>query len=152
MENLEKNKSSRMFDLSSVLSVTSGCRFTGIGNILELVGFVVGKEIKEHELPVMLVVAHAHILCLHPELYGVGVNENLSGFEETIAFIADTKKIYGDELEITSIPILSKDEARSFFDKESSDNSSCSSSFEESGCDKSFIIPIEKSLRFKKNK
>ena len=42
MENLEKNISSRMFDLSSILSVTSGRRFTGIGNILELVGFVVG--------------------------------------------------------------------------------------------------------------
>ena len=154
MDNFDNN-SSKLFDLGSVLSVTTGRMLTNMNDILDVVSFVIGKKVMLHELSTMSIVAYAHILCLHPELCGVGTNVNINGFEDAMAFIADAKKSYGDELELTPIPVMAREQALAYVDPSSiAENNSNSNEISplDDNNSRLRIIPIEKSHRFRTNK
>ena len=86
----------RFFDLGTLLSITDGRLFTTMGNIHEIFSYLCQREVTTFELPELKDGVRSYILNTYPELLGVGEGVDLKNREETLAYLEELKKVYGD--------------------------------------------------------
>lgn len=88
----------KTFDLGTVLSITTGKLLTDIGNVYEILGYMVGGSLFTHQLPEASDVCKPVILAKYPQLefidsFWVGERNWKEFLDEQIA-------LFGNEFEI----------------------------------------------------
>lgn len=113
----------QIFDLGTILTITTGTLLTKIENVYKILGYMTGEEIYTHQLPrVSEECAHV-ILRQYPQLSSVDVSDvNTENWE---SFLADQIEKFGDEFEIEPVGVFEHkkigpiEEAEQMFDGKS---------------------------------
>jgi hypothetical protein len=87
-----------VFDLGTILSITTDILLTEIGNVYEILNYMTGDNLYTHQLPRVGQEMKPVLLEQHPELAEINAsNVNSENWKE---FLAEQKKKYGDSLPI----------------------------------------------------
>jgi len=94
----------KIFDLGSVLSITTGRLLTDIGNVYEILNYMTGDNLFTHQLPRASRECEPVLLRQHPELANIdasGVDTN--NWRE---FLAEQVAKFGNEVEVIPVGLF----------------------------------------------
>jgi len=95
----------KQFDLSVILSVTTGKLLTDMDNLYEILRFLTGKIVFTHQIPKILPMASEHILKTYPELSVILLPDgSITKNQHAKWLIAEQKTKYGAALPLTPMP------------------------------------------------
>lgn len=94
----------KLFDLGTVLSITTQRLFANIDDIDELLDFLTGVGTLSPDLSLTVDSAKFYVLSRYPQLKGVGDDVEIRSYEDAKAFVEQQKRVYGDKLPLSPMP------------------------------------------------
>lgn len=102
---MEANKvNEKVFDLGTVLTVTSGKVFTEIDNVYDILNHLSNDSIYTHQISRLMQVAQPWVLAKYPQLEGVGSDVIINNEQEAKMFVEKQKELFGNEFGLSPIP------------------------------------------------
>ena len=98
------NENSQKFDIETILSITTGRKFTDMENIRKSLCFLTGVELSPFELTKAAEVCKDYILESFPQLKGIVINEDFVTPGEATHFVDEQRMIYGNAFELAPLP------------------------------------------------
>lgn len=93
----------KVFDLGTVLTITSGRLFTDMYNVYYILNHLSNDRIYTHQIPQVMEIARLYVLERYPQLDGVGNDIVISSEQDIKAFIDEQKGVYGDSFALSSM-------------------------------------------------
>ena len=92
------------FDIETVLSITTGRKFTDMANINKLLCFLTGMQLSPFELTKAREVAKDYILETYPQLKDLDKDLNVVTPGDATHFIDEQKMIFGNVFALSPLP------------------------------------------------
>jgi len=104
MSNTEKNSNSRIFDLGTILSVsTARLLTTDIYKVYDILSYLLESEITTLAMPKAIKLARPYILEKYPQLLQV-TERPIKNESDLKKWLKSQIKIYGNSFELTPVP------------------------------------------------
>lgn len=98
------NENSQKFDIETVLSITTGRKFTDMENIRKALCYLTGVDLSPFELTKAAEVSKNYILETFPQLKGVDASVDFVTPGEATHFVDEQRMIYGNVFELQPLP------------------------------------------------
>ena len=92
------------FDIETILSITTGRKFTDMENIRKVLCFLTGTELSPFELTKAQEVAKNYILENYPQLKGVDASADFVTPGDATHFVDEQRMIYGNAFALSPLP------------------------------------------------
>lgn len=94
----------RKFDIETVLSITTGRKFTDMANINDILCFLTGVELSPFELTKAREVAKDYILEAYPQLKDLDKDLNVVTPGDATHFIDEQRMVFGNVFALSPLP------------------------------------------------
>jgi hypothetical protein len=93
----------KTFPANQVFSITTGRLFCKMGDIYDILEFMIGFSPFTHQIPIVCPPCQAALLKQHPSLANIQIPEDL-GADNYLDFLEKLEAEYGDQFEVEAFP------------------------------------------------